>query len=114
MRVFTYIVVSLLMLATTSIATAGREIPDFEAIGTIDRLDFKSGEIVVGDMLYHLGQNLIIHDAKGRLGGRELLRNGVKIGISPMSAESGTSRSRTIYEVWVLPKDYEPKQAEDE
>lgn len=113
MKTFIYIAALLMAVAVTPVASAGkRSMPEFEAAGTIDRLDLKSGEIVVGDIFYRLGQNLIIHDEKGRLGGRKLLSEGVKIGISPTSA--GASRSQTIYEVWVLPKDYDLDAIDDD
>ncbi|MCO6413928.1 MAG: hypothetical protein J5I92_14400 [Thiogranum sp.] len=114
MKTLVYIAFCLMALVATPMTSAAQGMPEFETTGTIDRLDLKAGEIVVDDTYYRLGKDLIIHDAKGRLGGTKLLREGVRIGISPSPLQSGATRSRTVYEVWVLPKDYEPRKTDEE
>lgn len=114
MKALIYIAVCLMALAATPVTSAGQRMPEFETTGTVDRLDLRAGEIVVDDTWYRLGKDLIIHDAKGRLVGTKLLREGTRIGISPTPIASGASRTRTVYEVWVLPKDYAPRKTDDE
>ena len=107
MKAFIYIAMALMAVATAPVTAAGKGLPEFAATGTVDRIDYTAGEIVIGDMYYRLGQNLIVHDQKGRLAGPQLLRRGVKVGVSPFSGGSGASGHQSVYEIWVLPKDYD-------
>ena len=114
MKALIYIVMTLVAAATAQATAAGKGLPEFAATGTLDRVDFKSREIVIGDIYYRLGQNLIVHDEKGRLGEPRLLRRGIKVGVSPYSGGSGTSGQQSVYEIWVLPKDYDLSEPDND
>ena len=77
MRHIRYII---LIIATFLIPASGFSV-EFDHAGTIDRLDLKRSEIVVGDRYFALSPSLQVYSPSGALLSVESLQKGVAIGV---------------------------------
>ncbi len=76
----------LFLLAWTAVAgAADTQRHKYQIVGTLDRLDLAGGEVVIGDMLYRLGPNIVIRDAKGRIDRAQEASRGKQSGGKPFS-----------------------------
>jgi hypothetical protein len=80
---------------------------EFRIIGVVDRIDMRSGEIVVGDMLYQLSPNVLVRNHKNRLVKPEKLRQGKKIAANSHSGASYGSSNQYIHEIRLLPDNFD-------
>ncbi len=98
----------LLALLVTAAQVQADRLPDhypkdgFERTGIVDRVDFRSREIVVNDTLYRLSEHAMLHSRSARNDSLGRLRKGAKIGFDFHRA----GKQRTITEIWLLPHYY--------
>ena len=100
----------LLMYLLTGFGATGISVAadyDYKIVGVIDRVDVQSGEIVIGDMLYHLSPNVLVRDAKNRSIKPQKLRQGSKMGANSYSGASYGSSDQYIHEIRLLPDNFD-------
>lgn len=101
----------LLMLVSLSVpaTTLPEYYPEtFQTRGVIDRINIKSGEIVVNDNLARLSNNAKVHNLNTEFSTVQTLRKGMKIGFV-MNSING---KRFVTEIWVLPNNYSSGRSE--
>jgi hypothetical protein len=97
-----------LLLITIAPATAvGDRQFNYQSAGTIDRVDLESGDIIIGDMLYRLSPNLLIHGKHKRAAARKDLRKGMKIGMNTYRGASYGGSDIYIHEIRILPDNFD-------
>jgi len=106
----------LLLLAWTAVAgAADTQRHKYRIVGTLDRLDLAGGAIVIGDMLYRLGPNVVIRDRKGRIIEPRKLREGSKVAANRYRGASDGSSGQYLYEIRIFPDNFDlGKVAEDD
>lgn len=90
-----------------SIVYAGGENHPFTLAGTVDILKSDYKGIVINDRSYKLSPNIIIHGYKNKIASRKDLKEGIKIGANIATASS--SRTGMIYEIWLLPRNFDTR-----
>lgn len=78
----------------------------FDITGTVDRIDFKSGEIVIDDMLFKLGQTTTVYDIRNSLISQKKVKKGTRVGFKAGNNTGSVSNNQAIYELWVLPSNF--------
>ncbi len=79
----------------------------FKSAGIVNSVDFKADKIIIGDIPYKLGQTVTIYDQKSSIISQSKVKQGVKIGVTPSSTIATGSNVQTIYEIWVLPSNFD-------
>jgi hypothetical protein len=98
----------LFLLACTAVAgAADTQRHKYQIVGTLDRLDLAGGAVVIGDMLYRLGPNIVIRDPKGRIIEPRKLREGNKVAANRFRGASDRSSGQYIYEIRVFPDNFD-------
>ena len=110
MKKLTSIACALLMMSVASTAVFGGNRFDYQAGGTIDRVDFRNGVIIIDDWLYKLSPNLQIRDKRNNVAGRKHLKVGKKVGINTY----GSGSDLYVHELRILPDDFDLERALDE
>jgi hypothetical protein len=91
-----------------SVAQADRlpsHYPDaFQRTGTVDRVDFVSRQIVIGDSKFVLAQDAVLHSLSSQNDSLGRLIQGTMVGVR----YSQHGRARVAEELWLLPSTYEP------
>ena len=96
------------MLLIASIASAQvlpSYYPDegFSRTGRVDAILVEEQRIIVNDIPYQLASNLVVHAPNSYSVPLASLRLGATIGFR-------TAGSRQVAEIWILPRDYEPRR----
>lgn len=108
-----YVFVVAVLLAIPSLTTAAKRtgfIPEnFDVHGVIDSINLAEGTVIVEDMAYRVGGNTRIHGKKAKAVKANSLRVGEYVGFDTESAAAGIPY---LYEVWVLPRDWQDKHAD--
>lgn len=111
MRLYVFVVA--VMLAIPSLAGAAKRagfIPEnFDVHGVVDSIDLAEGLVIVGDMAYQVGGNTRVHGKKAGTVNINSLRAGEYVGFDMESATSGIPY---LYEVWVLPRNWQEEHAD--
>jgi len=98
----------LFLLAWTAVAGASdAQRHKYPIVGTLDRLDLAGGVVVIGDMLYRLGPNIVIRDAKNRIVEPRKLREGSKVAANRYRGASDGSSGQYLYEIRVFPDNFD-------
>jgi len=99
----------LFLLAWTAVAgAADTQRHRYQVVGTLDRLDLAGGAIVIGDMLYRLGPNVVIRDPKGRILEPRKLREGDKVAANHYrGGASDGSSGQYLYEIRIFPDNFD-------
>jgi hypothetical protein len=79
----------------------------FQITGTVDRVDARSGEIVIGDILYRLSPNVRVGGAKKHATSSRTLRLGTKVGANSYAGASNGGSGQYIYEIQVFPDNFD-------
>jgi hypothetical protein len=89
--------------------TGAADVPGrkFQITGTVDRVDVKKGEIVIGDKLYRLGPNVQVSGDKKHGAQSRTLRHGTKVGANSYQGASNGSPGQYIYEMRVFPDNFD-------
>jgi hypothetical protein len=98
----------LFLLAWTAVAgAADMQRHKYQIVGTLDRLDLADGKVVIGDILYGIGPNIVIRDAKGRIIDPRKLREGSKVAANRFRGASDRSSGQYLYEIHVFPDNFD-------
>ncbi len=89
-----------LWLPTSTGAATGPALAAANENGRITRLDLKTGELVVGDTLFKLSNQVAVYDARGLRTTTTSLKKGLRIAFNIASDSRGSS---TISAIWILP-----------
>ena len=79
----------------------------YKILGVVDRVNLKSGEIVINDMFYRLGPSVIVRDKKNRIAKPGKLRQGSKIGANSYGGASYGASNQYIHEIRLLPDNFD-------
>lgn len=90
-------------LSTPSVAGQYR----FNHAGTVDRVDRQSAEIVIDDMLYQIGQNVLLQDINNNIVSPDKLVANARVGLNLSQGNSPGGPGNTIYEIWILPDNFD-------
>lgn len=104
MKCIRYILLSITLVAGglaygPASAAVPAALPSFAADldeGRVDRVNIKTGEIVIGDSYFVLASNVKVYALNGRPGSVKSLKKGMDIGYSTMPAGGGQSAVTTI------------------
>ena len=89
-----------LWLPTSVGAATGPALAAANENGRITRLDLKTSELVVGDTLFKLGNQVAVYDARGLPTTIKSLKEGLRIAFNTVSDRAGSSY---ISAIWILP-----------
>ena len=92
----------LLPLVLMPVHAADANDAPYNAVGVIDVVNTKSRAIIISDIPFRLGNNLMIRDSNGKLLNLDRLKPGQIVG-----TRTGQSADRTLYELWLLPDDFD-------
>ena len=89
-----------LWLPASTAAATGPALAAANENGRITRLDLKKSELVVGDTLFKLANQVAVYDARGRPSTIKSLKKGLRIAFNVVRDGVGASH---ISAIWILP-----------
>ena len=99
--------IALLIMGLAMTASLAARLPEnypqgFNDAGTIDAIDLKRRVMILGDMQYHLGDVVRVHETNGKTRALSPRDIGKEAGINTSVAR----RRAIVREMWILPHGY--------